>query len=101
MVSFVLKELKEVLVHSSLYTAVRAIQYGIPHNNYDFYTMLERYNLEICTFFTPVGKMRFALHEMYEVFGLTMGDIPYEEYIFGTEKLHLMKKDAPLVYETY
>jgi len=63
--------------------------------------MLEHYNLETCTFFTPVREMRFALHEMYEVSGLAMGDIPYEEYIPGTGELHLIKKDAPLVYENY
>jgi len=45
--------------------------------------------------------MEFALHEMYEVSGLMMGDIPYEEYIPSAKKLHLMKKDAPLVYELY
>ena len=45
--------------------------------------------------------MGFALHELFEVFGLAMGDIPYEGYIPNTEELHLMKKDALLVYETY
>ena len=30
-----------------------------------------------------------------------MGDLPYEEYILDTEELHLFKKDAPQVYETY
>ena len=30
-----------------------------------------------------------------------MGDLPYEEYIPGAEELHLIKKDAPLVYKTY
>ena len=45
--------------------------------------------------------MGFALHEIYEVSGLVMGDIPYEEYISSTEELHLLKKDALLVYETY
>ena len=62
--------------------------------------MLERYNPKTCTFFTPVGEMRFALHKMYEVSSLSTGDIPYEKYILGTEELHLMK-NAPLVYETY
>ena len=44
--------------------------------------------------------MGFTLHEMYEVSDLPMVDLPYEEYIPGMEELHLMKKDAPLVYET-
>jgi len=46
--------------------------------------MLERYNPESCTFSTPVGKMGLALHEMYEVSGTMMGDIPYEEYVLST-----------------
>jgi len=62
--------------------------------------MLEQYNPEMCTFFTPVGEMGFALHEMYEVSGLAMGDIPYEEYVSSAEELH-MEESAPLVYATY
>ena len=62
--------------------------------------MLEKYNPDTCTFFTPVGEMGFALHEMFEVSGLSMGNLPYEEYIPGTKELHLLK-DAPQVYETY
>jgi len=45
--------------------------------------------------------MRFALHEMYEVLGVVMGDIPYEEYVPSAEELHMMKESAPLVYATY
>ena len=48
-------------------------------------------------FFTTVEEMRFAMHEMFEVLGLSMGDLPYEEYISGTDELD----DAPQVYETY
>ena len=39
--------------------------------------------------------------KMFEVSGLTMGDLPYEEYIPSAEELHLLKRDAPQVYETY
>jgi len=45
--------------------------------------------------------MRFGLHEMFEVSGLSMGDLPYEEYFPSTEELHLLKRDAPQMYETY
>jgi len=38
---------------------------------------------------------------MFEISGLPMGDLPYEEYISDTEELHLLKKDAFQVYETY
>ena len=63
--------------------------------------MLEHYNPETCIFFTPVREMGFALLEMYEVSGLVMGDIPYEEYISSAEELHVMEKSAPLVYAMY
>jgi len=45
--------------------------------------------------------MGLALHEIYEVLGLVIGDAPYEEYVLSTEELHLLKKRDPLVYETY
>ena len=44
--------------------------------------------------------MRLALHEMYEVSGLVIGDAPYEKYVPLTEERRLLKSD-PLVYETY
>ena len=58
-------------------------------------------NPETCTLFTPIGEIGLALHEMYEVSGLIIGDAPYEEYVPSTEELHLLKKSDPLVYETY
>jgi len=45
--------------------------------------------------------MGFALHEIFEVSGMSMGDLPYDEYIPITEELHLLKRDVPQVYETY
>ena len=62
---------------------------------------MERYNPWTCTFFTPVGEMGLALHQLYKVSGLVIGDAPYEEYIMTTEELHLLKKDDPQVYKTY
>ena len=32
---------------------------------------------------------------------VTFQNMPYEEYILGTEGLHLLKKDALQVYGTY
>jgi len=80
---------------------VRAVQYGIPQSTQHIYAILERYNPETCTIFTPIRKMGLSLHEMYEVLGLMIGDAPYEEYVPSTEELHLLKKSDPLVYETY
>ena len=90
---FVLEDLKDELLQTQPYTAVRAILYGIPHGSNHFFAMLERYNL--------VGEMGLALHEKYEVSGLVMGDITYEEYVSSAEELHLMEDSAPLVYATY
>jgi len=55
----------------------------------------------MCTFFTPVREMGFALHEINEVSGLAIWDIPYEEYVMSVEELPMMEKSAPLVYTMY
>ena len=93
MVGFVLTELKNLLKQVELYQAVRAIQYGIPQSSHHFYGVLECYNPLTGTFFTPAGEMGLALHELYEVLGLVIGDAPYEEYVPTIEELHLLKKD--------
>ena len=38
---------------------------------------------------------------MYEVLGLVIGDVPYEEYVPTYEELHLLRKEDPQMYETY
>ena len=63
----------------------RVMRYGIVPSHYHFFTMLKKYNPDTCTLFTPIGKMGFTLHEMFEVFGLPMGDFLYKEYIFSTK----------------
>jgi len=84
-------------IQTGLYTTIRAVQYDISQSSHHFFAMLERYNPKTCTFFTPVKEMGLALHEMYEVSGLVMGDIPYEEYVSSAEELHLME-DSLLWY---
>ena len=101
MVGFVLTELEDLLKQSGLCQAVRAVQYGILQSSHHFYGVLECYNPLAGTFFTLVGEMRLALHELYEVSGLVIGDAPYEEYVPTTEELHLLKKEDSQVYETY
>ena len=100
MVCFVIKELEEPLLQCGLYHAVRAVCYGITPSNYNFFAILKKYNPDTCTFFTPLGEIGFALHEMFEVAGLS-GNLLYEEYIPSTEELYLLKRDAPQVCETY
>jgi len=101
MVYFVLKKLEEPLLQCGLYPVDRAVCYGITPNNYYFFVILEMYNPNTCTFSTPIEDIRFALHEMFEVSGLSIGDLPYEKYIPRTEELHLLKRDARQVYEIY
>ena len=84
-----------------LHHVVRAVCYGIALSHYNLFEIFEKYNLDTCTFFTPVGEMGFTLYKMFEVLGLFMRDLPYEEYIPSTKELHLLKKDALQVYETY
>ena len=98
MVGFTLAEFEDILLQARLYGAVRAVQYDIPQSTQHFYAILERYNPKTCIFFTPIGEMGLALHEMYEVSGMMIGDAPYEEYIPSTEELYLLKKSDPLVY---
>lgn len=45
--------------------------------------------------------MGLAFHEIYEVSDLSMGEIPYEEYVPIREKLHLLQVQDALVYNTY
>jgi hypothetical protein len=63
--------------------------------------MLDMYNPNTATFFTPSGELGFALHEMFEVSGLSMGEVPYEEYVPGAEELQIIRRDGAELYETY
>ena len=81
MAGFVLTELGDLLKQAGLYQAVRAVQYGFPQSSHHFYGVFEHYNPLTGTFFTPIGEMGLALHELYEVSGLVIGDAPYEEYV--------------------
>jgi len=95
MVEFVVTELRNLLTQVGLYHSVRVVQYGLPQSSHNFYGVLERYNPLTGTFFTPVEEMGLALHELYEVSGLVMGDTPYEEYVPTFEELHLLRKKDP------
>ena len=90
MVCFALKELEEPLLQCGLYPTVKAVCYGIILNDYNFFRILEKYNPDTCTFFTSVGEMGFALHEMFEVSRLSIRYWPYEEYIPSTKEFYLL-----------
>ena len=73
MTKFVLKELETPLAQAGLLVPVRATEFGIIQSHFHFFSILEKYNPDSCTFFTPVGELGFALHEMHEVSGLVLG----------------------------
>lgn len=45
--------------------------------------------------------MCLALHKLYKVSGLSMGEASYEEYVPTREELHLLKAQHPMVYDRY
>ena len=100
MIEFVLAELKEPLAQSGLACPIMATKHGIALSPYNFFAILERYNPETCTFFTPEGELGFALHEMFDVSGLPFGDLPYEEFVPGSTELKILKETIPEVYDT-
>src|SRR3954463_6316888 len=63
--------------------------------------MLEQYNPETCTFFTPVGEIGISPWEMQHVSGLPAGEFPYEEHVPPSAKLELLKMRDPELYSTY
>ena len=67
----------------------------------NFFTIFELYCPASRTFFTPVSELELALHEIWEIFNLPMGSIPYEEYFPCTMELEQMEKDEPEMFETY
>ena len=58
----------------------------------NFYAIFELYCPAAWTFFTPVGELGMALHEMWEVSALLMGSLPYEEYFPCEAELALLEK---------
>ena len=59
-----------------LHEAVKATCFGINISIPNFYAILEMDCPTSGTFFTPVGKLRMALHEMWEVSNLSMAPSP-------------------------
>ena len=97
----VIDNLGRLLIKAWLQTAGRAVKYGIPLSVPHFFALLEMYNPSSATFFTPCGELGFALHEMFDASGLSMGEIPYEEYVPGAEELQILRRDGLEIYEAY
>ena len=67
----------------------------------NFYAILEMYCLTSGTFFTTVDELGMVLHEMWEVFNLLMGFMPYERYFLCAEELAQLEKNKLTLYEMY
>ena len=66
----------------------------------NFYAIFELYCPATGTFFTLVGELGMALHEMWEVSALPMGSLPYEEYFPCEVELALLEKQELTLFET-
>lgn len=73
MINFILSNFEAILKDIELYGAIRNVQYGLSYSAYHLFNILEMYNPKFETFFTPIGELGFALHEMFEVSLLSMG----------------------------
>ena len=65
MTLYVLAHFEEDLERLGLYEAVRVTCYGIQMSVANFYAIFELYCPSTGTFFTPVGDLGMALHEMW------------------------------------
>ena len=74
---YILAYFGEDLERLELREAVKATCYGIQMSVANFYTIFELYCPAIWTFFTLVGELGMASHEMWEVSALPMGFLPY------------------------
>ena len=66
----------------------------------NFYAIFKLYCPATGIFFTRVGELGMALHEMWEVSALLMGSLPYEEYFPCEAELALLEKKEPALFET-
>ena len=99
--SIVIAHFEEDLEWLGLYEAIRATCYGIQMSVANFYAIFELYCPATETFFTPIGELGMALHEMREVSALPLGSLPYEEYFPCEAELELLEKQDPALFETY
>lgn len=98
MSSHVLERFNDRLKSLHHFSAVRSMQYGYYYSPPHLVGILEWYFHRSCSFYKPIGEIRMALHEMYEVSGLPNGDYPYEEYIPAAKELDRLKETNLLAY---
>ena len=61
----------------------------------NLFTIFELYYLALGMFFTPIGELGLALHDMWEVSNLPMGSLQYEEYFPSMMELKQLEKEDP------
>ena len=64
-----------------LFSAIRAVRSGLVQDPQKFYGVMELYDVDTRTFFTPVGELGISYHEMQYVSGLDYGEFVYEERV--------------------
>ncbi|XP_020250869.1 uncharacterized protein LOC109828251 [Asparagus officinalis] len=101
MTSYVLGRWEKDLKSRGLYAPIRATMYGLPVSCRHFLALLETYMPDSNTFMTSGGELGLALHEMYQVSSLPMGDCPYQEYFPSNQQLEWLKKDTPDMHDTF
>src|SRR3954464_15787000 len=57
-----------------LFSAIRAVRSGLVQDPQNFYGVMELYNVDTRTFFTPAGELGIPYHEMQYVSGLDYGE---------------------------
>ena len=84
-----------------LHEAVRATCYGIEISVPNIFAIFWLYCPASGTFFTPVGELELALHEMWEISNLPMGSMSYGEYCPCIIELEQIEKDNLGMFETH
>jgi len=97
---YVLEVFKTDLKRLRFHETVRATYFGINISVPTVYSILDMYCPASSTFFTPVGELGMALHEMWEVSNLSMGSKPCGDYFPCAEELAQLEDDLAL-YKTY
>ena len=98
---YVLKHFDAGLKKLGLREAIRATCYGIEISVPNIFAMFELYYAASRTFFTHIGELGMALHDMWEVSNPPMGSMRYEEYFPYTIELEQLEKDNPALFEIY
>lgn len=74
---------------------MKATQVGFCQSDQNFLGVIETYNPNAGTFFTPVGKLGVTYHEMHYVSEFSYSEFPYEERFPISHELKQMEELLP------